>query len=107
MSFVIGISRIKIYGLIGVVGSTDSNIIIHYFSEMLCKRNKDKNLVKIPFTLCIDYASVHVSEATQKFLVKSKLKVVTIAIRWPPLNPTEKLIAWLKHLLRQQAKQGK
>ena len=107
MSFVIGISSIKIYGLIGVVGSTDSNIIIHYLSEMLCKRNKDKNLEKIQFILCMDNASVHVSEATQKFLVKSKLKAVTIAARWPSLNPTEKIIAWFKHLLRQQAKQGK
>ena len=30
MSFVIGISSIIIYGLIGVVRSTDSNIIRHY-----------------------------------------------------------------------------
>ena len=50
---------------------------------MLYKRNKDKNLEKTPFILCLNKASVHVSEATQKILVKSKLKSVTIAARWP------------------------
>ena len=51
MSFVIGISSIRVYGIMGVVGSTDSNIIEHFISEMLLQRNKDQSAKRKPFIL--------------------------------------------------------
>ena len=93
MSFVIGISSIRVYGIMGVVGSTDSNIIEHFISEMLYQRNKNQSAKRKPFILCMDNASVHISKATQKFLLKSKIRATTIAARYPSLNPIEKLIA--------------
>ena len=107
MSFLIGISKERIYGIMGVKGITNSSVIISYLTELLTQRNKDKNFKKKPFMLWMDNASVHVSESTQKFLSKCKLRAVTIAARWPSLNPAEKLIAWFKALINKQSKSGR
>ena len=93
MSFVIGISRIRVYGIMGVIGSTDPNIIEHFISEMLLQRNKDQSAKRKLFILCMDNASVHISKGIQNFLLKSKIRATTIAARCPSLNPTVKLIA--------------
>ena len=107
MSFLIGISKERIYGIMSVKGITDSSVIISCLTELLTQRNKDKNFKKKPFMLWMDNVSVHVSESTQNFLSKCKLRAVTIAAWWPSLNPAEKVIAWFKSLMNKQSKSGR
>ena len=57
--------------------------------------------------LWMDNASVHVSEFTQNFLSKCKLRAVTIEARLSSLNPAEKLITWFKALINKQSKSGR
>ena len=96
MSFIIGISRERIYGLMGVKGATDSGVVISYLSDMLKQRKADPNLKDKPFVLSMDNASVHVSETTHKFLARARLRTITITTRCPSLNPAEKLLIYLK-----------
>ena len=107
MSFLIGISKERIYGIMGVKGATDSTVIIAYLTELLSQRNQDQRFKDKPFILWMDNASVHVSKSTQKFLLNCKLRAVTIAARCPSLNPAEKLIAWFKVLINKQSKSGR
>ena len=105
MSFIIGISRERIYGLMGVKGATDSVVIVSYLSDMLKQRNADPNLKDKPFVLSMDNASVHVSEKTQKFLARARLRAIAITTSCPSLNPTEKIIDLFKTLLVKNGSQ--
>ena len=104
MSFIIGLSNLKIYGLLGVEGITNSSIVIKYLSEMISHRNNDLRFKQKPFLLWMDNASVHVSFECQAFLTQRKLRAVTITLRCPSLNPTEKLIACFKKPIVEPAK---
>ena len=89
----------------GVIGATDSVVIVSYLSDMLKQRKANPNLKDKPFVLSIDNASVHVSETTQKFLARARLRAITITTRCPSLNPAEKIIALFKTLLIKNGSQ--
>ena len=59
-------------------------------------RKADPNLKDKPFILSMDNASVHVSEKTQIFLARARLRAITITPRCPSLNLAEKLLLYLQ-----------
>ena len=54
-----------------------------------------------------DNASIHLSEIVSKFILSTKLRVITIPPYNPVLNPVEKLINFIKMKLRKIHGMGK
>ena len=96
MSFIWALSDNQIYGLIGVEGSVTSDIVKHYVVELVYKRNRESDMTSKPFVIIWDNAKVHSNELIENFLVKSKLRAISIQLYTPVLNQWEKLINAIK-----------
>ena len=68
MTFIAGLSLCRVYGIVRVNGSANSNAIINYLTNMLESRNNDSDLKVVPFILSMDNAAVHVSNSALKLL---------------------------------------
>ena len=86
MSFIAGLSSCRVYGIVRVNGSANSNVIINYLTNMLESKNKDPDLKVVPFILSINNAAVHVSNSVLKFLWQINIRAVKIARYWSFLN---------------------
>ena len=107
MSFVWAISTRRHYGLFGIKGANNSQIVKLYIQELLMERNKEKGIRSWPFVLVLDNASVHVSEISQSFYKSTKISVLTIPKYSPFLNPAEKLIGSIKRNIEKLQGQGR
>ena len=96
MSFVWAISTRRHYGLFGINGVNNSQIVKLNIQELFIERNKEKGIRSQPFVLVLDNSSVHVSEISQSFYKSTKISVLTIPKYSPFLNTAEKLIGSIK-----------
>ena len=107
MSFIWALLDNQIYGLIGVEGSVTSDIVKHYVVELVSKRNRESDMTSKPFVIIWDNAKVHSNELIANFLVKSKLRAISIPQYTPVLNPWEKLINAIKAKIKIMHSEGR
>ena len=106
MSFICDLSEKKIYGILGVEGSITSDIIKHYITELVLNRKWDPDMSSSPFVIIWDNAKVHSNKLIEDFLVKSKLRAISIPQYTPVLNPREKLINSIKAKIKIMHSEG-
>ena len=105
VSFIWAISKEWFYGVMGVSGTTNSRIIIKFIKEIWEFHMKRADFNKKKFILVSDNASVNVWNEVIKFVLSSRLRMMTIPPYWPAMNPAEKVINWIKTKIREaQAK---
>ena len=106
MSFFVAFSVNRFYGIMGIEGTGTSQIFIHFLNNVLNKRKK-LNLDKTrPLVIVLDNASIHKTKEAIKFIIDSKIPMITIPPYEPSLNPVEKLIFSIKSKLRQKKHRG-
>ena len=59
-----------------------------------------------PLIIVLDNASIHKTEKALKFIVDSKIPMITIPPYEPSLNPVEKFILAIKSKLKQKKERG-
>ena len=94
--FICALSEKKIYGILGVEGSITSDIIKHYITELVLNRKWDPDMSSSLFVIIWDNAKMYSNKLIEDFLVKSKLRAISIPQNIPVLNPWEKLINSIK-----------
>ena len=107
MSFICALSEKKIYGILGVEGSITSDIIKHYITELVLNRKLGPDMSSSSFVIIWDNAKVHSNKLIEDFLVKSKLRAISIPQYTPVLNPWEKSINAIKANIKIMHSEGR
>ena len=107
MSFIAAVSETKIYGVTGVDGSANAEIVIHFLKELCEARSISVHNRQTPFIIWLDNAPFHTAAAVEDFAKKTNLKLLTITPYSPILNPWEKLIQILKRKLKVEHQKGR
>ena len=106
MSFYIASSKNRFYGIMGVGGTGNSEKFIHFLTKILKERLKPNLSETKRLIIVLDNASIHKTCNAIKFIVDSKIPMITIPPYEPCLNPIEKLILAIKSKLRQKKQRG-
>ena len=107
MSFIIGISKDRLYGLMRSSGIIDATITIEFIKEILEVRQKVFNNSDRKAFIVWNNTSIHKSSNVKEFVEGIKIKILII---WPycsSLNPVENLILFIKSKIRQQQNRGR
>ena len=107
MSFIWALSDYQIYGILGVEGSITSEVFKHYIIELVSKRKCTPRRASEPFVFIWDNSRVHSNELINSFLVKSRLRAISIQQYSPVLNPWEKLINSIKSKIKIMHSEGR
>ena len=102
MSFVVAVSSLAVYGVMGTKKTMNAELIEYFIREMLDCRNHQKENVNRPFVIVMDNATVHTSSSMGSFLKKTGVGAVTITPYSPVLNPCEKVINAVKLFIKQK-----
>ena len=102
MSFYVAFSKYKFYGIIGVECTRTSQHFIHFLSEVLKERKMMNSNEIRQLIIDLDNSSIHKTEKALKFIVDSKIPMITILPYEPSLNPVEKFILAIKSKLKQK-----
>ena len=102
MSFVVVVSSLAVYGVMGTKKTMNAELIEYFIREMLDCRNHQKENVNRPFVIVMDNATVHTSSSMGSFLKKIGVGAVTITPYSPALNPCEKVINAVKLFIKQK-----
>ena len=107
MSFIIAMSREKIYGWAGLDHTTNTESYKRFIYNLFKNRVTTNSIkLKDPVIVC-DNCSIHKSQGFNSFIQDCQVRVVTIWPYWPSLNPVEKLILSIKKMLKTYTLQGK
>ena len=107
MSFVWGVSSKSVYGLMGAESTITSSELMFYIKTLSEKREDLVNHNNTDFIFVYDNARIHTSKAVQDFILKSKLRSISIPPYTPILNPCEKLINSIKMKLKRMHSWGR
>ena len=106
MSFIVAMSREKIYGSTGLDHTIDTESYKRFIYNLLKNRVTINSInLKDPVIVC-DNCSIHKSKAFMSFIKDYQVRVATIWPYWPSLNPVEKLILLIKKMLKTVTLQG-
>ena len=106
MSFYVAFKAERFYGIIGVRGTVNSKIFIHFLSKVLkCIQKLGPEEMK-ELILVLDNASTYKTKMVSKFVENSKIMILTIPPYKPSLNPAEKFILEVKSKIRQKRRRG-
>ena len=78
-SFVLALSKRKIYGVITADITVNAMKFQRFFEEMLTKRNEDPYDSKVSFILVMDSNSIHNAKQVQAYLKSTKVLCMAIA----------------------------
>ena len=107
MSFIVGVSARKVYGIVGSLSSITSSEVKTYIKQLVETRNQEKDNANDDFVLIYDNAKVHVSKVMKDFVKKTKIRALSIPPYSPFLNATEKLINCIKMKLLKMSSDGR
>ena len=107
MSFMIGFSIKRTYGLLGTTVTHTSESFISFINNSLEYRAKSYNMEDQKLMIIWDKASIHKSKEVKIFLRNIKVHVLTILLYSPALNPAEKMILFIKQKLSTLKHQGR
>ena len=99
MSFVWGVLSKSVYGLMSAESIKTSSELMLYI-KTLSEKREDNNPY---FNFVYDNARIHTSKAVQDFILKSKLRSISIPPYTPILNTIEKLINSIKNESKKNA----
>ena len=102
MSFVLALSLLAVYGLMGTKETTNAGLNEYFIREMLDWRNSHKDNTSRPVVIVMDNAIVHTSFDMDSFLTKAGVGAVTITPYSPTLNSCEKVINAVKCIIKQK-----
>ena len=107
MSFVWGVLSKRLYRLMGVQGKCNSEVFKFYLKQMFAELGSSARSTDNERIIVWDNASIHLSDTALGFISSSKLRVITIPLYNPVLNPVEKLINCIKMKLKKAHAAGK
>ena len=96
MSFMVGFSRQRFYGIFGTTSSNNSNSFLRFVKNAIEHRTNDLKIEDKRFIIVWDNASLHISEEVKRYLSNTEVIICTIAPYSPCLNPAERLILYIK-----------
>ena len=102
MSFYIAFSKNRFYGIMGVEGTGNSEKFIHFLAKVLEERSRLDSDETKRLVIVLDNASIHKTYKVIKFIVGSKVPMITIPPYEPCLNSIENFILAIKSKLRQK-----
>ena len=106
MSFFMAFSADKFYGIMGTEKTGTSQKFIHFLHHVLKERTKLISDEVKRLVIVLDNSSIHKTKEAVKFIVYSKIPMITIPPYEPSLNPVEKFILAIKSKLRQKKQRG-
>ena len=106
-SIIIAFSSIRIYGWLWTLETVNSEVMKYYYHNLCSIMNQESNEHSKRSLLVWDNAQVHKSKALKDFILKAKMKLLTITSYSPWLNPTEQLIGWIKARVRNEINSGR
>ena len=89
MSFLVPLSDVRVYGIMGWSSSDDNNTVKHFVISLLSFRNQTPSITNSPFALVNDNASVDIWDRMVKFYKISNFSIISIAPYFPRLNISE------------------
>ena len=107
MSFILALSKERVYGIMGCPGSIDHTVVRHFIKLLWAYRDEIPSSTNTPLLL---FLTMHLSILAHQwlnFMKKSHLKVVSICPYSPSLNPWEKLICAIKMGITSMASNGR
>ena len=100
ISFVVGFSIQRYYGVIGKVDSINSNVIIKYIKSWINQFQVDCKSKTSNVIIVSDNATIHKSNLVKNAIAKWKISLITIVPYWPFLNPIESYIGIVKSKIK-------
>ena len=100
MSFMIGFSVQRIYGVYGTTSTHKNASFISFISNALEYRTNVWKLTDTNLVIVWDNSSIHKSIEVKNFIRKFKIKILTISPYCPTLNPAEKMILYIKQKIK-------
>ena len=107
MTFIVAVSKLYLYGVMSIAGTSTSSCIIHFIKSVCKMREAKQGISGTKFIFVADNASVHIASDVEKFVMKYGLRLLTIAPYSPALNPSEYVINCIKSKLRQTQSQNR
>ena len=106
MSFFMAFSADRFCGIMGTEKTGTLQKFIHFLHHVLKERTKLISDEVKRLVIVLDNSSIHKTKEAVKFIVDSKIQMITIPPYEPSLNPVEKLILAIKSKLRQKKQRG-
>ena len=107
MTFIVAVSKLYLYGVMSIAGTSTSSCIIHFIKSVCKMREAKQGISGTKFIFVADNASVHIASDVEKFVMKYGLRLLTIAPYSPALNPSKYVINCIKSKLRQTQSQNR
>ena len=104
ISFIVGLSMKRYYGVTGKFGTIWSKIILKHLQGCVKQYNEENEIEGNSLIIVADNAAVHKSNLIKDWLKKQNIGIVTIAPYWPFLNPIESYISVIKSKVRANLK---
>ena len=99
MSFMIGFSSNRVYGILGTTGTHNSDSFIVFVRSAVEYRTQILENSNSNFMIVCDNSSIHKSMDVSRYISGTCLRILTICPYSPSLNPVEKLILYIKKKL--------
>ena len=107
MSFIIGFSIRRIYGVLGTTATHSHKSFITFISNILDYRVNRFEEVDSRLVIVCDNASIHKSKEVKEFLNKTEVQIMTIWPYSPALNPAEKMILFIRKKIQLLRNKGR
>ena len=99
MSFMIGFSDKRLYGVIGTSATHNQRSFIIFIQNSIKLRAEKLKIDDINFIIICDNSSIHKDVEVKNYLKETKIRILTICPYSPDLNPWEKMILYIKQTL--------
>ena len=104
ISFIVGLSAQRYYGVIGKVGAINSIVVSQYIKDWMNQFNSTNEESSNNLVIVADNATIHKSKLVKDTIRELKVGIVTIVPYWPFLNPIESYISVIKSKIKKNQK---
>ena len=106
-SFILAISEHHFVGIMANSNSNDSNVFLHFLSNLCKTMEKEFIWNNNSYWIVMDNASIHKTSQIQKFLKNNGIYAITIPPYNPVLNVAELAIQAIKAKIKKRRSQGR
>ena len=100
MSFIIGFSIDRVYGVLGTTSTHSHKSFITFISNILDYRVNRLKRVESRLAIVCDNASIYKSKEVKEYLNKTEVQIMIIRTYSPALNPAEKMILFIRQKMQ-------
>ena len=107
MSFIVAFWSRRIWGALGSAGAINSNVMRKFTDGVLWSEVTAFGVDRSKIVFVMDNASIHKFKIMKDYIKEHRLFVLTTTPYWSWLNPTEKVIWWIKKKVQKYLGEGR